>query len=227
MGTPTEPQVEGPDEVGGRVEGITEDSIIDLRVDGKMQRFRIIKELQESVLLGEEIESKRKFVIRLLISEEDEQHAFWISEIAKRIPHQYPRIYHAQLVNAGKGKWAGKEEAFAIVYPYIEGDNFKEYLSRYVNQPVSSYFPRVLHFVIRISEIAHYLKEKGAPGVWDFNPTNIIIAPEEKPVLIDYTFKNLPTIPQLEGYSIFPLNHSYWILQKKFLIKWNLYLIGP
>jgi radical SAM protein with 4Fe4S-binding SPASM domain len=59
-------------------------SVIELKIDGRMQRFRIIGEIEEQrIWLTEDVESRRKFAFRPLISEKDEKHSFWVSLLGK------------------------------------------------------------------------------------------------------------------------------------------------
>jgi len=163
--------------------------------------FRIIGPLKKSkaaYYLAEEEETGEKFVIGKLLSQKDEDYCSGIPKMTELLPEGCKGVYKPQLMSAGKNKWAGTEEARAVVYPYVEGVGFEDFFAKYRNKSLSAYSLKLFDIVAKIAATCAFLEERGIPGVWDIYSGNIIITPEEEPVLIDYTEKRTDPIHDLE-----------------------------
>jgi len=138
------------------------------------------------------------YVIKKLRTEEMEDHCAMVPEVME-LTKGHDSIYKARLMSAGTGKWAGLEEATAVVYPYVWGYDFADYKKTiYKDKPLAEYSKELLDIVIRIADICEFLDKKGVPGIWDLRAENIVIGLDKKPVFIDYTHTTPYSVGSLE-----------------------------
>lgn len=126
------------------------------------------------------------YSIKKLMSEEDEDRASSIPNVMD-MTAGHEGIYQARIMSAGANAWSGLEDAQAVVYPYVRGPDLQHYLGRFKTTPLPAYAGELFDIILKVMDIFVFLEEKGVPGVWDINSGNIIITPEGRPVLIDYT----------------------------------------
>ena len=150
--------------------------------------YRVVKLLGKgsmgNVYLVERIEDDKKFVIKELIFSKDtilNLNDAW--EIFKREAEFMAKFDHPGIPKMyGVFSQNGKEY---LTMDYIEGKTLEEIIN-------SSWKPveknKAITWTIRIAEIIDYLHNSfQKPLVYrDLKPSNIIIKPEEKPVLVDF-----------------------------------------
>ena len=152
--------------------------------------FLIIGPLYKSkaLILAEDEATGELFVIKKLLTENMEDHAGWIYEYLRKVPEGHPQIYKPEILSAGPNTWAGLENGQAVVCPYVPGQSFKDRFEYLKEMRVLGYFGiELLDAILEISEVLTFLEERKVPGIWDINPGNILIQPDGKPYLIDYT----------------------------------------
>ncbi|MDA9101389.1 hypothetical protein N9K06_01790, partial [Omnitrophica bacterium] len=174
------------------------------------RRFRNVRFLETSRRLELAVDSAsgRQYVIKRLINEKDQEkteeaigilnrHRNFLDRIDPDKGH-FPYIYDPEMMSAGRNQWAGLEEAMAVVYPHETGVSFKRWVNELKKQPLDQIVSRYLNILIKIARVAALLEEAGLPGVWDFNPSNIVIRPSDQVHLIDYEEMNVDPIASLE-----------------------------
>jgi UDP-N-acetylglucosamine/UDP-N-acetylgalactosamine diphosphorylase len=154
-------------------------------------KLRILRPLESSkglLELSEDVSSGRVYVVKRLINEEDIVNGEEVDVMLSLVQEaeHYPYIYHPRVMRAENGKWAGLEDAKAIVYPYEEGQSFYNLITELKKQPLEEYALRWFDLVIKVARVARHLEELGVPGVWDINEKNVIIRPTDQIHLIDY-----------------------------------------
>ena len=149
------------------------------------------------LLLAEEEATGKLFVIKKAITEEQERELHEIYGI-NNVPESYPHIYKPKLMNAGPGTWAGLEDGIAIVYPYEPGQSFFHRFRPLKQTTMSYHGLELLDAVIKITDIALYLEQCNVPGIWDIRPSNILMKPDDTPMLIDYRIMNVEPIHAIE-----------------------------
>ncbi|MFA5337851.1 MAG: 2-phospho-L-lactate transferase CofD family protein, partial [Candidatus Omnitrophota bacterium] len=171
---------------------------IRLKSEGTEHIFHIIEPIGRRLLLARETEMGELFIIKKLVTEEEENEAWGILDLPKIIEEDYQGIYHPVLMSAGKGKWAGLEEAYAVVYPYINGESWYDFFLKYSGKKFSEYSLKAVDMLIKLARVCAYLEERGVPGIWDINDRNIIVTHTEQIVLIDYLPMRVDPIRAIE-----------------------------
>lgn len=142
--------------------------------------------------------SRHLYVVKALVSEEDETHHEHVNLPAEYTAHS-AHVYHARLLHPLENGWTGLERSHAIVYRFIKDISLEHYFyGRFQNHPLSELVKEYFGIILATLEAAEEAARTDLHGVWDFRPGNVVIRQTEgvkyddyHAALIDYAKMNL------------------------------------